>query len=76
MDGQMGSVDETCKTCGKAKTNHWKVYREMCKCDWKPLRGVGYTGWICPVCGRGNAPTTSTCSCKGFDYTVTCGVEK
>ena len=22
------------------------------------------TGWICPVCGRGNAPNTSTCMCK------------
>ena len=21
-------------------------------------------GWICPVCGRGNAPTTPQCFCK------------
>lgn len=22
-------------------------------------------GWICPVCGRGNAPWNSSCSCRG-----------
>ena len=22
-------------------------------------------GWICPVCGRGNAPWNSCCLCKG-----------
>jgi len=21
------------------------------------------SGWVCPICGRGNAPFTSTCSC-------------
>lgn len=21
-------------------------------------------GWLCPACGRGNAPTTATCPCK------------
>jgi len=29
-------------------------------------------GWVCPVCGRGNAPFNSTCPCKD-NYTVTCG---
>lgn len=23
-------------------------------------------GWVCPVCGRGNSPFTSTCPCQGY----------
>ena len=30
-------------------------------------------GWICPVCGRGNSPFTSTCPCRPIDYRMTCG---
>lgn len=26
--------------------------------------GVFTSGWLCPACGRGNAPTTATCPCK------------
>lgn len=22
-------------------------------------------GWLCPACGRGNAPMTATCPCRG-----------
>lgn len=34
---------------------------------------LGVTGWVCPVCGRGNAPWNSTCSCKGYvPFQVTC----
>lgn len=29
-------------------------------------------GWVCPVCGRGNAPFTPTCPCKDSKYEVTC----
>jgi len=31
-------------------------------------------GWECPVCGRGNAPTTSTCPCY-YDGRVTTSTE-
>jgi len=24
------------------------------------------TGWLCPACGRGNAPRTATCPCKAL----------
>ena len=31
-------------------------------------------GWICPVCGRGNAPFNPSCPCLGYPrYTVTAG---
>lgn len=30
-------------------------------------------GWVCPVCGRGNSPFTSTCPCKPIDWKITCG---
>lgn len=30
-------------------------------------------GWICPVCGRGNSPSTSTCPCKPINWELTCG---
>lgn len=30
--------------------------------SYNPPRGE--VGWICPVCGRGNAPSTAYCNCK------------
>jgi hypothetical protein len=31
------------------------------------------TGWLCPACGRGNAPMNMTCPCKGWPkMEVTC----
>lgn len=36
---------------------------------WQPIPSYG---WICPVCGRGNAPFTSTCPCVHQKYEVTC----
>jgi len=29
-------------------------------------------GWVCPVCGRGNAPWCISCPCVSQKYEVTC----
>lgn len=31
---------------------------------YNPPRHRGEVGWICPVCGRGNAPSTAYCNCQ------------
>lgn len=31
---------------------------------YNPPRYHGEVGWICPICGRGNAPSTAYCSCN------------
>lgn len=33
----------------------------------------GLYGWICPICGRGNSPSTTTCPCKPISWELTCG---
>lgn len=40
------------------------------KPEWKPpveennnVKSFSVTGWICPVCGRGNSPLNMTCPC-------------
>ncbi len=40
-----------------------------------PVTGgvVQQTGWLCPACGRGNAPTNMTCPCKPWpEMRITC----
>lgn len=29
------------------------------------VSAVGERGWLCPACGRGNAPWKGTCPCSG-----------
>ena len=31
---------------------------------YNPYQHRGEVGWICPVCGRGNAPSTAYCNCN------------
>lgn len=46
------------------------VEREILEKQFLPGPSIG---WLCPACGRGNAPTTSTCGCKPFPApTITC----
>jgi hypothetical protein len=40
-----------------------------------PVTGgtVQQTGWLCPACGRGNAPLNMTCPCKPWpEMRITC----
>jgi hypothetical protein len=54
-------------TCGK--TN-----QEMEDCKLCKPQIFGMTGWICPVCGRGNSPFSSSCPCVPFPgFQITCG---
>lgn len=46
---------ETEKTTG-GEVNHWD--------DWRPAP----KGWICPCCGRVNAPWVAHCDCTGWYY--------
>lgn len=36
-----------------------------------PPKVGGSYGWICPVCGRGNAPWNSCCPCKNGSIEIT-----
>jgi len=38
----------------------------------KEQTATGPYGWVCPVCGRGNAPFNRSCPCKD-KITFTCG---
>jgi hypothetical protein len=37
-----------------------------------PQKATGPSGWLCPACGRGNSPYTSTCPCIPIPMVVTC----
>lgn len=52
-----------CNKCGLLFTNTGTGYT-ICKC---PPQPVGLTGWICPICGKGNSPYTQTCPCQPFN---------
>ena len=43
-------------------------------CDIPMPQGFGeQKGWICPVCGRGVAPWTDYCPCKGSEMQIVWG---
>lgn len=48
--------------------------RDVCKrsVDISYLSGPAVRGWLCPKCGRGNSPYTSTCLCVPIEFKVTC----
>jgi len=38
-----------------------------------PVTPIAPVGWLCPACGRGNAPTNMTCPCKPWTkMEITC----
>lgn len=63
--------NENCPRCGFAVND---LVLRPSNCDMPLPEGFGKsTGWICPVCGRGLAPWTSFCPCKGSGSQITYG---
>jgi len=63
-----------CKECGKLlyDDHSGTGLPDLCKCyEAKEKSVFGAYGWICPVCGAGNSPFTTTCPCTR-KYEVTC----
>ena len=57
-------LDETI-ACGKAYVdNNSTTAAPSLQSIYNPPRYRGEVGWICPVCGRGLAPSTSYCPCN------------
>jgi len=55
-------------SCGKKNA-------EIESCETCKPKPVGMTGWICPACGRGNSPFSSSCPCvpfPGSQFPITC----
>jgi hypothetical protein len=60
----------TCEECGlgPCKYSVWSKPAQP-----NPSTHYVQTGWLCPACGRGNAPTNMTCPCKPWpEMRVTC----
>ncbi len=72
-----GIHDANCPLFPDNKTMRYK--QEYKQIPYNPVNFVtcktpGEYGWICPVCGGGNAPTTQRCPCRGMEsssYTTT-----
>ena len=59
-------IPRHCITCGSPSGVHL---------SWCPALATApaQTGWLCPACGRGNAPINMTCPCKGWpEMRITC----
>ena len=65
---QSGNIIQISCNCGKKNAEVDNC--ETCKS--KP-GAFGTQGWICPACGRGNSPFSSSCPCKPFpQWSITC----
>lgn len=53
-----GDIQLVCKMCGEPYLL-WSGH--VCP---EHHSGTPQRGWICPVCGRGNAPWNPTCDCE------------
>lgn len=49
-----------CPDCGQSTYSP-----RMHKCPVKPSEPRRPEGWLCPACGKGNAPWVSQCRCEG-----------
>jgi len=60
-----------CDKCGKPLFDDHSSTAAQDVCKGHPEEKSVVTGWICPKCGRGNSPSTSTCPCVPMDYKIT-----
>lgn len=69
-DPKTGSIVSKQCSCGKKN----QQIDECAECTPKAPKGIfGMNGWLCPACGRGNSPFSSSCPCVPFpQYPVTC----
>ena len=52
-----GDINGLCSEC-KANQDKTKIFPNY--------------GWVCPICGRGNSPYTTTCPCRPIKLDITC----
>lgn len=70
-DPKTGALISKQCTCGKK--NEQMDSCEECKAlDLKKTsNSFGLTGWICPACGRGNSPFSTSCPCIPLPFNIT-----
>lgn len=59
--------DSLKKECSCGKINEQVDGCLLCK----PQNLSGLMGWLCPACGRGNSPFSTTCPCKPWPLNIT-----
>lgn len=59
--------------CTECKPDAAGNHESCCPFYLIPREQLPYSaiGWICPRCGRGNAPSCMTCPCVPMEYKVT-----
>lgn len=61
-----------CISCGKELTSGDGSLMMCGQCRTKAQFPIPVNmGWICPVCGRGNSPSTTTCLCQPLNFKIT-----
>ena len=73
--GTAGAVtfDSYCPICGKPYCYFdpiADIEDRICKCN---KQSFSPTGWICPRCGKVNAPWVSGCNCPNYTVTISGG---
>jgi hypothetical protein len=71
-DPKTGAI--ICKECSCGKKNS---EIENCDCQKITTTSAGLTGWVCPVCGRGNSPFSGSCPCTPMPpMQITCNIKQ
>lgn len=73
LEGSCMHGSSTCPKCGGFVGETGKSYGyagKWCHCTWPqettPIVGQQQWGWLCPACGKGNAPHSKQCDCAGL----------